>query len=173
MKFILLAACILGVAVCAPTEIFMEFDIHHAPAEAAQAIPAGVPLKSLDVLLPVDAQRQPVGGPVRGFIKQEILEPNGRDTKDVFIPFGFDTAVAPPVAAADPVAPAAPLPLLLLLLLLLLLQLPLLYPSLLLVSLLPNPAEMMMMMTMTKQTKIRVSRIGIGDHCNKTSSLPR
>ncbi|AWP05559.1 Hypothetical protein SMAX5B_011523 [Scophthalmus maximus] len=66
-----------------PQQKFMEFDIYHAPDQAAQAIPAGAPLETLEVLLPVDSQRQPIRGPVRGFIKQEILEPNGRDTEDV------------------------------------------------------------------------------------------
>ncbi|XP_023142597.2 secretory calcium-binding phosphoprotein 7 [Amphiprion ocellaris] len=114
MKFVLLFVCILGLAICAPPQTYMEFDIHYAPAQAAQAIPAGAPVGSLDVLLPVDAHRQPVAGAVRGFIKQEILQPNGRDTKDVYIPFGFDppapAAAAPvvPVAPAAPAAPAAP-----------------------------------------------------------------
>ncbi|XP_035515802.1 secretory calcium-binding phosphoprotein 7 [Morone saxatilis] len=114
MKLILLAACILGMAFCAPPQMYMEFDIHHAPVEAAQAIPAGVPAGSLEVLLPVDAQRQPLGGPVRGFIKQEIPQPNGRETKEVFYPFGFDPAApAAPAAAApvaDPIVPAAAAP---------------------------------------------------------------
>nr|XP_046270694.1 secretory calcium-binding phosphoprotein 7 [Scatophagus argus] len=123
MKSILLGACILAVAICAPQQqqMYMEFDIHHAPAQAAQAIPAGAPVDTLEVLLPVDAQKRPVGGPVRGFIKQEIRQPNGRETKEVFYPFGFGlpdpaaaAAAAPvapavPVAAAVPAAPAAPL----------------------------------------------------------------
>ncbi|CAG5928508.1 secretory calcium-binding phosphoprotein 7 [Menidia menidia] len=116
MKFILLTACILGIAFCAPPQMYMEFDIHHAPAQAAQAIPAGVPAGRLEVLLPVDGQKQLVGGPVRGFIKQEIPQPNGQD-EEVFYPFGFnvpDPAVAAPAApvvpvvVAAPVAPAAP-----------------------------------------------------------------
>ncbi|XP_074487507.1 secretory calcium-binding phosphoprotein 7 [Sebastes fasciatus] len=108
MKFILLTACIVGMAVCAPLQSYMEFDIRHAPAEAAQAFPVGVPVGTLDVLLPVDDQKRLIGGPVRGFIRQEILEPNGRDTKDVYYPFGFDLPVAAPAAPVAPVAPAAP-----------------------------------------------------------------
>ncbi|XP_069386734.1 secretory calcium-binding phosphoprotein 7 [Paralichthys olivaceus] len=111
MKFLLLAACILGMALCGPPQMFMEFDIRHAPAQAAQAIPAGAPLGTLDVLLPVDAQRRLVGGPVRGFIKQEMPEPNGRGTKDVYYPFGFDLtdlAAAAPVAPINPILSAAP-----------------------------------------------------------------
>ncbi|XP_016890655.1 secretory calcium-binding phosphoprotein 7 [Cynoglossus semilaevis] len=121
MKFLLLAACTIGLVVCAPhhifqDETFMEFDIHYAPPEAAQVIPAGVPLRSLEVLLPVNAQRQPiVGQQIHGFIKHEIPNPNGRGTKDVYYPFGFHHAVDPaavvpvvPVAPVAPVAPAAP-----------------------------------------------------------------
>uniref|UniRef100_UPI0037E8D93D secretory calcium-binding phosphoprotein 7 n=1 Tax=Semicossyphus pulcher TaxID=241346 RepID=UPI0037E8D93D len=103
MKFILVAACILGMAVCAPPQMYMEFDIHYAPAEAIQAIPAGAAPDSLDVLLPVDAQGRPLAGP--GYIKQEILQANGR-TKDVYFPFGFNTRTAP-AAPVDPAAPAA------------------------------------------------------------------
>ncbi|TKS68217.1 hypothetical protein D9C73_002278 [Collichthys lucidus] len=66
-----------------PPQMYMEFDIRHAPAEAAQAIPAGVPFDKLDVILPVDAQKHLVAGPVQGFIKQEIPQPNGRESKDV------------------------------------------------------------------------------------------
>uniref|UniRef100_UPI003AACF8CD secretory calcium-binding phosphoprotein 7 n=1 Tax=Centroberyx gerrardi TaxID=166262 RepID=UPI003AACF8CD len=110
MKFFLLAVCILGTAICAPQQMFVEFDFHHAPAQAAQAAPAGAPVGSLEVLLPVDAQRQPAGGPVRGFIKQEIPQPNGLESKEVFYPFGFNepAAAAAPVAPVVPVAPVAP-----------------------------------------------------------------
>merc|ERR1711874_310165 len=85
--------------------MFMEFDIHHAPAQAAQAIPAGVPADQLEVLLPVNA-----GGPVQGFIKQEIPRPNGGND-EVYYPFGFnmpDPVAAAPAAPAEPAAPAAP-----------------------------------------------------------------
>ncbi|XP_072239940.1 secretory calcium-binding phosphoprotein 7 [Leuresthes tenuis] len=109
MKFILLTACILGIAFCAPSQKYMEFDIHHAPAQAAMAIPAGVPAGSLEVLLPVDDQRQLIGGPVRGFIKQDIPQPNGKD-EEIFYPFGFNMPdPAAPAAPAAPAVPAAPL----------------------------------------------------------------
>ncbi|XP_034544372.1 secretory calcium-binding phosphoprotein 7 [Notolabrus celidotus] len=108
MKFVLIAACILGMAVCAPPQMYMEFDIEHAPAEAVQAIPAGVPAGTLEVLLPVDAQKRPLAGPVRGFIKQEIPHPSGVGTKEVYIPFGFDPALAAPAAPVAPVVLAAP-----------------------------------------------------------------
>uniref|UniRef100_A0A1A8V2C5 Secretory calcium-binding phosphoprotein 7 n=1 Tax=Nothobranchius furzeri TaxID=105023 RepID=A0A1A8V2C5_NOTFU len=108
MKLILLAACIFGVAFCAPQQMYKEFDIHHAPAEAAHVIPAGVPAGKLEVLLPVDSQKQPIGvGPVRGFIKQEIPQPNGKD-EEVFYPFGFNQPDPAPAAPVVPVAPAAP-----------------------------------------------------------------
>ncbi|XP_047434725.1 secretory calcium-binding phosphoprotein 7 [Mugil cephalus] len=111
MKFVLLAACILGIAFCAPPQKYMEFDIHYAPAQAAQAIPAGAPHGSLDVLLPVDELGRPVGGAARGFIKQEIPLASGRESKDVYYPFGFDVpapAAPAPVVPVVPVAPAAP-----------------------------------------------------------------
>ncbi|XP_012733204.2 secretory calcium-binding phosphoprotein 7 [Fundulus heteroclitus] len=117
MKLLLLAACIIGMAFSAPPQKYMEFDIHHAPPQAAQAIPAGAPVGSLEVLLPVNDQRQVVGGPVQGFIKQEIPRANGKDD-EIYYPFGFnlpDPAAAAPAAAAPaapaaaaPVAPAAP-----------------------------------------------------------------
>ncbi|XP_058497029.1 secretory calcium-binding phosphoprotein 7 [Solea solea] len=118
MKFILLAASILAMAVCAPhnvlrDQMFMEFDIQYAP-NVDQVVPPGNPHRSLEVLLPVNAQRQPLTGPIRGFIKQEIPDENGKGTRDVFYPFGFDegtpAAVAPvaPVAPVVPVAPVAP-----------------------------------------------------------------
>ncbi|KAG7485684.1 hypothetical protein JOB18_015807 [Solea senegalensis] len=119
MKFILLAASILGMAVCAPhnvlrDQMFMEFDIQYVP-NVDQVVPPGNPHRSLEVLLPVNAQRQPLTGPIRGFIKQEIPDENGRGSRDVFYPFGFDegtpAAVAPvaPVVLDAPVAPAAPI----------------------------------------------------------------
>ncbi|XP_071382406.1 secretory calcium-binding phosphoprotein 7 [Centroberyx affinis] len=112
MKFFLLAVCILGTAICAPQQMFMEFDFHHAPAQAVQAAPAGAPVGSLEVLLPVDAQRQPAGGPIRGFIKQEIPQPNGLESKEVLYAFGFNepapAAPAAPVAPVVPVVPVAP-----------------------------------------------------------------
>ncbi|XP_020555171.3 uncharacterized protein LOC110013344 [Oryzias latipes] len=109
MKFILLVSCILAVAFCAPKpQGYKEFDIHHAPAEAALAIPAGAPAGTLEVLLPVNSLRQPIGGAVSGFIKQEIPRGNGEDD-EVYYPFGFNVAApaAPAAAAADPVIPAA------------------------------------------------------------------
>jgi len=95
----------LGVAICAPLQKYMEFDIRYAPVEAAHAIPAGVPLEHLDVLLPIDANRLPIRGLVRGFIKQEFPLPNGQETEEMYYPFGFEV---PAPAAAAPVAPAAP-----------------------------------------------------------------
>ncbi|KAM7009339.1 secretory calcium-binding phosphoprotein 7 [Tautogolabrus adspersus] len=88
MKSLLIAACILGVAVCAPArkkkhQAYMEFDIIHTPSEALEYIPAGAPVGSLDVLLPVDAKGRPIAGSVRGFIKQEIPRPNGQGSKDL------------------------------------------------------------------------------------------
>ncbi|XP_005807217.1 uncharacterized protein LOC102234538 [Xiphophorus maculatus] len=115
MKLILLAACIIGMAFSAPPQMYMEFDLHHAPPQAAQAIPAGAPVGSLEVLLPVNNQRQYVGGPVQGFIKQEIHRADGKDD-EIYYPFGFDqpapaaAAPAAPVAPAAPAAPAAPVP---------------------------------------------------------------
>ncbi|RVE76398.1 hypothetical protein OJAV_G00007080 [Oryzias javanicus] len=104
MKFILVVSCLLGVAFCAPKpQGYKEFDIYHAPAEAAQAIPAGAPAGTLEVLLPVNSLRQPIGGAVSGFIKQEIPRGNGEDD-EVYYPFGFNVpAPAAPAAAADPV----------------------------------------------------------------------
>ncbi|XP_029006929.1 secretory calcium-binding phosphoprotein 7 [Betta splendens] len=109
MKSFLLAACILGIAVCAP-QMYMEFDIRFAPPEAAQAIPVGAPVGTLDVLLPVDDQKNFVGGPVRGFIKQDVIGPDGREIKEVYYPFGFapsdPAAAAAPVLLSNPAAPA-------------------------------------------------------------------
>ncbi|XP_028270092.1 secretory calcium-binding phosphoprotein 7 [Parambassis ranga] len=107
MKFIVIAACIFGMALCAP-QMYMEFDIHHAPAQAAPVIPAGALPDSLEVVLPVDAQGLPVAGP--GFIKQEIPQPNGLDSKDVFYPFGFDVPVPAVVVPVVPDAPAVAAP---------------------------------------------------------------
>uniref|UniRef100_A0A087XHE4 Secretory calcium-binding phosphoprotein 7 n=1 Tax=Poecilia formosa TaxID=48698 RepID=A0A087XHE4_POEFO len=106
MKLILLAACIIGMASSAPPQMYMEFDLHYAPPQAAQAIPAGAPVGSLEVLLPVNNQRQYVGGPVQGFIKQEIHRADGKDD-EIYYPFGFDQ---PAPAAPAPAAPAAPIP---------------------------------------------------------------
>ncbi|KAK5866146.1 hypothetical protein PBY51_020358 [Eleginops maclovinus] len=108
MKLFLLAACILGMAVCAPQQMYMEFDIVHAPAQADHLIPAGAPFGTLEVLLPVDAKGKPLAGLGRGFIKQEISWPNAKGTKDVYYPFGFDPPKPAPVAPAAPVVPAAP-----------------------------------------------------------------
>ncbi|XP_033933629.1 secretory calcium-binding phosphoprotein 7 [Pseudochaenichthys georgianus] len=108
MKLFLLAACILGMAVCAPQQMYMEFDIVHAPAQAEHLIPAGAPADTLDVLLPVDAKGRPIAGLGRGFIKQDVSWPNVKGTREVYYPFGFDPPKPAPVVPAAPVVPVAP-----------------------------------------------------------------
>ncbi|KAL3067082.1 hypothetical protein OYC64_016936 [Pagothenia borchgrevinki] len=108
MKLFLLAACILGMAVCAPRQMYMEFDIVHAPAQAEHLIPAGAPADTLDVLLPVDAKGRPIAGLGRGFIKQDVSWPNSKGTREVYYPFGFDPPKPAPVVPAAPVVPVAP-----------------------------------------------------------------
>ncbi|XP_046901214.1 secretory calcium-binding phosphoprotein 7 [Hypomesus transpacificus] len=108
MKSFLLLAFVIGTAICVPQMMFMEFDMHHAPAQALQAVPAGAGPASLEVLLPVDAAQQPARAPTRGFIKQEIPQPLGRESIEIFHPFGF--AQAAPAAPVAPAAPAAPAP---------------------------------------------------------------
>ncbi|XP_010773679.1 secretory calcium-binding phosphoprotein 7 [Notothenia coriiceps] len=108
MKLFLLAACILGMAVCAPQQMYMEFDIVHAPAQAEHLIPAGAPADTLDVLLPVDAKGRPIAGFGRGFIKQDVSWPNVKGTREVYYPFGFDPPKPAPVVPAAPVVPVAP-----------------------------------------------------------------
>ncbi|KAM3623139.1 uncharacterized protein V6R79_007529 [Siganus canaliculatus] len=89
-------------------EMYMEFDIRHAPAEAASVIPAGVPLHTLEVLLPVDGHGRPIAGAVRGLIKQEIRSANGKESTDVYYSFGFDVPAPAPAAPAAPAAPVVP-----------------------------------------------------------------
>ncbi|KAJ4945176.1 hypothetical protein JOQ06_013712 [Pogonophryne albipinna] len=108
MKLFLLAACILGMAVCAPQQMYMEFDIVHAPAQAEHLIPAGAPADTLDVLLPVDVKGRPIAGLGHGFIKQDVSWPNVKGTREVYYPFGFDPPKPSPVVPAAPVVPVAP-----------------------------------------------------------------
>ncbi|KAF3852057.1 hypothetical protein F7725_005412, partial [Dissostichus mawsoni] len=69
-------------------QMYMEFDIVHAPAQAEHLIPAGAPADTLDVLLPVDAKGRPIAG--------------------LYYPFGFDPPKPAPVVPAAPVVPVAP-----------------------------------------------------------------
>ncbi|MEQ2299170.1 hypothetical protein AMECASPLE_012621 [Ameca splendens] len=39
MKLLLLIACIIGMAFSAPSHMYMEFDIHHAPPQVMQPKP--------------------------------------------------------------------------------------------------------------------------------------
>ncbi|KAK1885683.1 D-alanine--D-alanine ligase [Dissostichus eleginoides] len=91
-----------------PRQMYMEFDIVHAPAQAEHLIPAGAPADTLDVLLPVDAKGRPIAGLGRGFIKQDISWPNVKGTREVYYPFGFDPPKPAPVVPAAPVVPVAP-----------------------------------------------------------------
>ncbi|KAK7929225.1 hypothetical protein WMY93_005620 [Mugilogobius chulae] len=123
MKSIIVVVLFLGTVLCFPLDMYVEYDIHHAPVEAAAAIPAGVPAGSLEVLLPLNA---PAGSPVRGFIKQDIPQPNGKDKEVVSATFclaeaaqkshhGLDglqdsSSSCSSAPAPAPAAPAAPAP---------------------------------------------------------------
>ncbi|XP_022537295.1 translation initiation factor IF-2 [Astyanax mexicanus] len=112
MKSLVLLACVIGVALCAPQMLYYELEYKPvrvapqalaapgAPVAAAAAVPSEV-----EILLAQQAAAAHAL-PARGFIKHEIPQPAGRDSIEVLYPFGF--APAAPAAPAVPVAPVAP-----------------------------------------------------------------
>ncbi|KAG7241250.1 hypothetical protein INR49_025768 [Caranx melampygus] len=144
---ILLAACILGMAVCAPPQMFMEFDIHHAPAQVhcSQLMPRDSLWEDLSMASSNKRSSCQMAETPRRFSSPSVLE-----CQILLVLVLLQTPLPPlPLTLLQLLLCLLPLMLLQPLLLLQLL-LPLLNLSLLLRLLLPNPTLLMMMMTMTK-----------------------
>ncbi|XP_042167706.1 secretory calcium-binding phosphoprotein 7 [Oncorhynchus tshawytscha] len=92
MKTFILIACILGTALGRPQRLVMEFDFQAANAQALQA---GQARPDLEIILPVGG-----GVPSGGFIKQEIPQPLGQESVEIYHPFSIQVAPPPPAPAA-------------------------------------------------------------------------